>query len=566
VDGGITNAQGQALAYVTSLTAGDAELVGLIDLQDSCEFVRAPAAKITFTSVNQAGELMPGGEAPYMNGRIEIDPLPVTRGVLTTLQARVTNPYTLPISVIGEFGLAQAGIGLAFGPLGSVPSQVIPANSDGVFTVQWTPPVAGHYCVQFIYSWQFVGSAGSAGPSAVTSGGGSSQRNLNYYPGPMGSPSGKAALAVADKSIGLVSKAPAGGPIQKQILKAHWKWTKSTATTISQNLGGDPPRLDYTIIALPVRRSLPAVPPGDDGISAARAAAITAINDAMMEFLAYGEAATLSLDRYAGATEAGDLTWASQQVAAQLYYQGKLGEAAVTVADRIDALLQVLASEGVQQAPLTVAEFTAYQQLLATQGFSTQDIADAYLVGLTDAQIEAFRQDIIATDPAEAAGDYLVFLSAEASALRRLAAMMIYVPNFGPGDGAYSGLQPVSSTAALTTTEDLLRVFETVAAVPVGNPLTQTATIDLRMRRIDVPADWTLEVMPSSVTLAPGEQVTVTVRLMAGTSAVQTTQPRVAVEGYAGSQLIGGVALDVLLPRYVPFDGTLSMFLPMVVR
>jgi hypothetical protein len=187
-------------------------------------------------------------------------------------------------------------------------------------------------------------------------------------------------------------------------------------------------------------------------------------------------------------------------------------------------------------------------------------------VGLTDAQIEAFRQDIIATDPAEAAGDYLVFLSAEASALRRLAAMMIYVPNFGPGDGAYSGLQPVSSTAALTTTEDLLRVFETVAAVPVGNPLTQTATIDLRMRRIDVPADWTLEVMPSTVSLAPGQQVTVTVRIQAGTSAVQGTRPRVAVEGYASGQLIGGVAVDVLLPRYAQFDGSVRTFLPMVLR
>jgi hypothetical protein len=562
VDGGITNAQGEALAYVTSAVAGDAELVGLIDLESACEFVRAPAATITFTPVDQADALMSGGEAPYLNGRIEIDPQPITRGVSTTLRARVTNPFTLPIAVDGEFGIAQAGVGLAFGPLGTVPSQIIPANGEGVFTVRWTPPIAGHYCVQFIYSWQFVGSAN---PAAVSSGGGSSQRNLNTYPGPSGSPAGKASLATADKAFKAVSKLPGGHPIPKSLLGRWWNSVKKTASEISKSLGGDPPRLDYQTIALPQKRSLPAIQPGD-GISPARAAAMNALYDALLEFLAFGEAATLSLDRYAGASEAGDLTWASQQAAAQLYYQSKMGVAAKSAADRIDALLQVANSEGVQQALVTADDIRAYQQQLLTQGFTAQEIEDARLVGLTDEQIEALRQEIIAADPLTSAGDVLVFLADEAAALRTLGDLMINPPNFSQSVAGHGSRLPVSGAASPIAADNLVRVFESTSTIQVRNPLTQTAAIDLRLRRIDVPADWALEVVPTTVSLAPGQQTTVTVRIQAGTSAVQATRPRVAVEGYAGGQMIGGVTIDMLLPRYTGFDGTLRTFLPVMLR
>jgi hypothetical protein len=41
--------------------------------------------------------------------------------------------------------------------------------------------------------------------------------------------------------------------------------------------------------------------------------------------------------------------------------------------------------------------------------------------------------------------------------------------------------------------------------------------------------------------------------------------PRVAIEGYAGSTLLGGVVLDVLVPNYVPF-GMRTVYLPLIKR
>jgi hypothetical protein len=46
---------------------------------------------------------------------------------------------------------------------------------------------------------------------------------------------------------------------------------------------------------------------------------------------------------------------------------------------------------------------------------------------------------------------------------------------------------------------------------------------------------------------------------------VQGTQPKIAVEGYIGDQLIGGVVLGVVVPKYVTFM-PYRVYLPLVIR
>jgi len=135
-------------------------------------------------------------------------------------------------------------------------------------------------------------------------------------------------------------------------------------------------------------------------------------------------------------------------------------------------------------------------------------------------------------------------------------------PNFLPL-GSTGGVGRRPATAAGTPNQ-LVRVFENVSTIQVGNPLSTTATIELRARRVALPADWMITVSPAQVTLAPGEQTTVTVAIVPGSAAVQGTIARAAVEGYVGAQLIGGVAFDMVLPRYQPFDGHLRVYLPLI--
>jgi hypothetical protein len=115
----------------------------------------------------------------------------------------------------------------------------------------------------------------------------------------------------------------------------------------------------------------------------------------------------------------------------------------------------------------------------------------------------------------------------------------------------------IGSTAGVSTmpadddeqAHGLVSVAGTEARVPVSNPRDETATIELRIRRLDVPADWMVRVAPRSLTLAPGEEAEVTVTLQPGTSSVQATQPRVALEGYVDGSLINGVVVGVMIPR-----------------
>ena len=93
----------------------------------------------------------------------------------------------------------------------------------------------------------------------------------------------------------------------------------------------------------------------------------------------------------------------------------------------------------------------------------------------------------------------------------------------------------------------LTRVYTTRFDFSVQNPFDEPATIQLRARRIDIPPDWSIQIIPASVFLGPGEQRTVGVTIDAGAATRTGTRRRVGVEGYGNGELIGGVALDVIV-------------------
>lgn len=563
-DGGLTDVQGRSFAYVTSTSAGDAELSATLDLQSTCEFARSPLALVTFTAPGGESDLLPNAAAPYMNNQIEAGPLPLVRGVPTVLRARLTNPNPFPITVDATFGVFQLGIGLTFGPVGEANGIVIPASSERVIQVPWTPLISGHYCIELRYAWQPVAAASSEA-NAGSQGGGSGRqlRNFNVAPGPLAGPQGKPSLDKAAKATGAVGKLGADKGalfIPKVLAQFLVRWQLKKAGEISQNLGGDPPRQDYRAIALPKKPAIAPFEP-DGELSPARAAALNGLIDALLDVQANGDAAVISLDRYGGATAAGDLQWASQQAAALIYYEQQLGAAMVTAADRLIAFRQVLLDEFVPDVFVTAADLRAYQERLRSEGFSAAEIEAAQMLGWSAAEIEADRQATLAADPVAEAGSLMDYLAALAGRYREAGNLLRNPVNFGPSASGSAG----SATGAGTS--NLIRIFEPVnIPIQVANPLAEAATIDLRVRPLDLPPDWSVTVTPAAVTLEPGAQTTVTVSIQAGTAAVQGTQPLIAIEGSAHGQLIDGVALAVMLPQEVFFDGQFRLYLPAVAR
>jgi len=109
----------------------------------------------------------------------------------------------------------------------------------------------------------------------------------------------------------------------------------------------------------------------------------------------------------------------------------------------------------------------------------------------------------------------------------------------------------------------MAQVTGTVSSFLLSNPNPAPSQVTLSVRRIGLPADWTVDVSPAQISLDAGQQITVTVSTIAGSPVPQGSHPRVAVEGYINGQLMGGVVLDILVPQYKPFDGFLHTYLPL---
>ncbi len=563
-DGGFTDPGGHALGYIVASNGdvGDANVSATVDGATGCVGVMSPVSKVTFTAPLNVTDLFPDSPAPYFADNISLTPLPVITGISETIHAKLVNPLTVPITVDVSFAFVQSSIGLTFGPIKDIVDQVIPPSGTVNLSADFMPYVSGHYCVQITYAITAIGSAHLLRPQAGSQ---LKQFNANPYQGPTMPQSSKDSLNKADKSIKKVKKlAPTGTNIQMGIFDRWWGWVKDTTEKIDKSLGGDPPRQDYNVATVPIWYRWPHTSP-DATISITRANALNAASDALADVNAYGTAAATALDRYGGASQAKDLTWAAQQANAQIHYEQQMGTALLTYADALDNFVQVLKDENETNITVTVGDVISYQQSISATGFTSQQIADAKLVGLTDADIEAFRQELIAADPNDLAGNILDMYSNEAFVSRNLGNALLHPYSFAPGFSVSGGVGLMQATAVTTATGNTLaQINNIVTTIPLSNSLAQTSTlVSVVARRIDLPADWAVTVSPAQVTLGPGQQTTVTVSILTGSPAPQGSVPRVAVEGYANSQLLGGVVVDVIVPNYVPF-APYHVYLPLI--
>lgn len=558
--GGITDAFGNTFAYVTSTVVGDATITAQVSAATGCEGVVSPQVKITFTTPISGPDLFENSQSPYMGAGITVSPMPVVLGVNTTITAKLVNPTAQPVTTDVTFGFVQASIGLAFGPIKTYTAQVVPANGSLVLTASFVPVVSGHYCVQVAYSITAIGNT-PVQSVAVDPG---VPLNLVVHHAPTGDPKKPDDLSKTRESVSAVSKfvsavyTPNPFAIPLGVASAGLSMEFNWAESIFSALNGDPPRQDYTAITTPVLISLPLTQPGG-GITPAHAQALDDLQQAQEQANAYGVAADIALDRSGGAAEARDIQWASTQTGVMLEYNNLFGAALINVADKIDALVTELNSEGIHSLIVTPADVTAMQADLAANGFPAQAIADAHTLGMSDADLAALKVGILGSRPEDLAGDLITAMGHISFNYRQVGSDLEHPDNFNPGYSVTGGA-PQSVTAGNV----MAQVYDTTSTVQVGNPLSQATTINLSIRNISLPAGWTASVSPAQVTLDPGAQVTATVTVSAGTPVPQGSIPEVAVEGYANGVLLGGVTIQVVVPRYIPFDGKLRLYLPVV--
>jgi hypothetical protein len=581
---GVTDIEGRSFSYLEALAPGDAEVQAEMEPATVCEIIRAATSTVTFTAPEEEGPLEM--QAPYFTSAVKVEPMPVVVGVPSVLRLSLINPNEFPIVVDTRVDYAQLGLGQAFGPLAEVLDTHMPPGEATTIEIPWVPLLPGHYCFQFFLESRPAEEQDTMRVQSVTQTRQRTQHNVYPTFGSMVSPEEQNALEKAQEAtdwlgmgttvLDLVTSPVSlivffvPNEILSTILDLNFKMyeTASNALRGISDSGGSGeggqqlltlqqaspgshydyvPRQDYDVVASFELLPLPLLEPGDD-LSPERAEAINDFMRAITDFHTNLHAFTLSYARYQGAAAAEDQFWATRQVSAFMHFRDRLYRSAGEASTKLWVLLEVMRAEGIEDMILTPERYAAYQERLREQGFTPAELEAAALLRLTDAELEEIRQERIAQDPEAVAGSLVERLEQLVNDLGRIAhAFRPHTSLFVGGGGG---------RRLMTSGDDhnLVRTFDHTTSFLVGNPLPETATVDLRVRRIDLPPDWTVLLETTRLTLAPGQEVRVNATIQPGAATRQGTVPRAAVEGYIGGELIGGVVLDILLPEEAPYE------------
>jgi hypothetical protein len=167
---------------------------------------------------------------------------------------------------------------------------------------------------------------------------------------------------------------------------------------IHEALRQDPPRSDYTTIAVP-QPFMPVTVSASEVLNATRAANVNAFLSHQSAYMGALLAAQITQDRLGGARAAGDKTWARRQLRALLETKREAGVAMLLEADDIDKLIDEANADDFQNPPIDAEAAAKYQAALLAQGhFSAAAVSDAKQVGLDDADIAKMFHDITTAD------------------------------------------------------------------------------------------------------------------------------------------------------------------------
>lgn len=572
-DGSLTDANGECYARITSKTAGTATINAVVENLNVCDYLRSQNSEITFTSeASTVGDLLSHSASPYMHEDMKISPMPITQGVPSKLSVKMNNPYDKPIWVDATFEIAQFGIGLIFGPIGTVQKFLIEPLQSGIVEVPWTPPISGHYCTKMTYYYTDIETSKTLSSSlSKGSNSGVVIKNWDVKEAKQSKENESDIIKKARDVIGFLTKLPIlpkGLNVPSFLFNKLLNWQLTTAEQIGASLQGDenstgkhkaPTQfgndapVNYKRTDVPKKFEPPEVEPGDwykkitNIITPEEAAALNTYFKSMADVIYYGRAFIITTLRYQAAVDAGDRNWYCIQASAADFYRRGFGKTLIDTGNNLLALLNVIKSEGFPDILITPQYVIDYQTSLTLTGFSEQDKEAAHNCGLTDEMLDKILISQLAIDPNSMSGSLYKWIEDVANSLGYLGSF--YYGSLFPSGQITGNKINKSLYSDEDTTNNLVRIYGSEMDFYVGNPLNYETVITLNLRNIDIPDDWTVSINPKSVTLKPGEQIKATIKVSAGTASVQGTTPRIAVEGFAAGKLIGGVVMDIAIPE-----------------
>ena len=548
-----TDADGVTTAVIRSTQAGVA-LVTAHNVTDDRPLAALAALTFWQGSGDNAGLIPPGG-APYASPRLIIEGKPFQAGLPITFRLPMQNSNPTPVDVKVVYSVSRLNIGMRFTPVYTVETTLAPGEAWDAPGI-WMPLNDGHQCVIAEIEVTLPDGQVTVMSPQVVVNVGPFQVNIDKIP------------TDPCKSLDAESLIPRGlgvkgvrKHVQKMLIQTYL-----INACLNQMLGGgdgDAMALgamanaalrDYEVVATPPQITMPPLV-ADDEVTQAEVDAINPVGDAVAELWGIDIAIATARQRAQEAGQADDAAAVSRQLAAFRDYQRARGAALRQLAARLEAYLTFARDASIPDEVYAPADYAAYLTELLTTGYDAETIAFHEALGRTAAEIQTqLELEILALEknPFYSTTFYTILrevrdaASAQAATIER---------NYGlPAVQAQGG----AGTAAI---EDLyLGTLTTDFAV--GNPRETAQTVALVVRPVQLPLGWTYRLSTTSLVLGAGETATVTLTVDAGHTVPEDSLARLSVEGYIGSDLIGGI----LFEQEVPARAGHVVFLPLVIR
>lgn len=535
----LTDALGRTTAVITGTEIGPATITGInvtdnkpLETQTMVTFWQGPG---------DTGGLVDPGGTPYARPELLIEGEPFQVGFPVVFRLRMRNANATPVDVQVTYRVSSFGIGLNWTPVTTVSNTLAPGASWdalGGFTV----PDTAHRCVA--YELQFTTPGGQH--TVLGWGFFSGQRNIKKTTPPP-SDSGECKTDVyklIPRSGGFRGVIKHGANMGQQMNGVRCNLN----TNLRRSTGIAGAGRDYESIVTPRTFTGQALAPGN-GVTQSQSDAATTMAQAVAQLASLNLAVAETYDRLQAASQAEDWGAALAQTQAYQDFQRQRADALDAVADAADALVAANQDAGLEET-FTHQDYAAYLAELKTNGYDAETRAFHQATGLTDEEINAMLQAEIA-----ALEESLPTTATEFNAiLQELAA---------ESRATAQKLRPFFPTTRAEN-EALQRVAANQVSFAVGNPTDTKATVELVVRPVDLPLQWTAFLDRAVVVeLDAGAETQVTLTLDPGDQPVlKDVDVQVAVEGYINGELIGGVLVRQRVPGSMPN----TIFLPMVQR
>jgi hypothetical protein len=532
-----TDEDGVTTATISSNETGSA-IITARNVTDNQELAALSSIRFWQGGGETAGLVQPGG-VPYAAPQLILEGQPFQSGLPMHFRVPMRNTNAVPVDITVSYQVSNLGVGARFSEVDSV-SKTVQPGEEWDAPGSWIVTESGHRCGRASIEVTLDDEESTTTVQEVrTVNVGPFQVNFDVPDDPCKE---QDASKLIPRGSGLsgVRKHFKEALIQTYLVRECLKQqlTFHTSSTALSDVSLAQDQRIYEIVVDVADYTPPPVTVGGD-ITAAQEDALNQVADAAAEVIALKEAMNATSERIRWAGQAGDRDAASQQMAASRDFRYRYAQALQTLADSLDAALDVTEGAGMPDQTFTPQAYEDYLTKLQTSGYD-QDVREFHRQsGLSSAEIDAMLQEEIERLQAggfSATSLYALLREVRDNARREARNLL---EKYGP-DTAAALAQTGTRTFAVEPIE---------GSFMVANPTDSEATVNLTVRPVNLPVNWSYRLDNPAPVLDAGEAATVTLTLSPGdVPMVEGTQIQAAVEGYIDGDYIGGI----LFERWAP--------------